>query len=108
MLETRHGAETGDDGPWRARFDRLVLRHGLRRCTASALRSACSGRLTLQPTRKQRGQTHAAGFAAQMPEAQKRALADILVQNDGSEEELALEVDRLYQRLRAEAVRTTP
>ena len=40
-------------------------------------------------------------MAAQMPEAEKIALADVVIQNDGTLEALYEKVDALYQNLEA-------
>ncbi len=103
VLETRYGADEGGQPlPWRARFDRLVLvtaPENLRldryvwRVLASdpeaqseVVRADACGR-----------------FAAQIPEAQKLEMADIVVENSGSKAQLHDRVNALYRQLRSEA-----
>ncbi len=47
-----------------------------------------------------------ARMRAQMPEDQKRSLADFILDNNGNEEELFNQIDALYQMLKSEEPRT--
>ena len=109
VLETKYGPAGEDRAqPWRTRFDRIVLvcapeearlERYIRRVLAS---EPLAERTSAEADARRR-------FAAQMPEAQKRLLADIAVENDGTLDELRRTIASLYDRLRQEAVdRTAP
>ncbi len=103
VFETRHGNVAGEtgDASWRTRFDRIVV------VTAS------------EEVRVQRyvarvgASTHEARAAAeadawarmrtQMPDAEKAALADFVICNEGLLEELHTEVERVWGQLQIEA-----
>ena len=103
VLETPFGAEA-DDGavPWRSRFDRVVL---VSAPEAVRLERYVCRVLTSDATamRKAVEADAYARFAAQMPEAQKRLLADAVIENDGSVEQLRERVGRVYLQLYREA-----
>ncbi len=101
VLETTFNA-AGDDARWRSRFDRIVL------VTAPAdlrleryvCRVLASDPVAVRPAVERDAR---ARFAAQMPEAQKRALADMVIDNDGSVDDLRGRVARAYAQLHQEA-----
>lgn len=106
VLETAFGAAAGDglaEGiPWRARFDRVVL------VTApeSTRLERYVGRVLAADPLADRGVVAAdarARLAAQMPEEQKRLLADVVVENEGPLDVLRERVGRLYAQLHREA-----
>ncbi len=110
LLETRcaEPVDRGSKGgvsarpPWRARFDRIVLvtapeKLRLARYIARALAFEPSAdRDALERDARLR-------FAVQMPEEEKAALADVVIRNEGSEQELRARVEALYRDLLAEA-----
>lgn len=93
VFETKHGAMPGDEIPWRTRFDRIVV------VTAP------------EPVRRQRymarGNSAAMDFdrraAAQWPDDRKVALADYVLTNDGSLDDLHTQVRRLWNSLKSES-----
>ncbi len=101
VLETTFGA-AADGTPWRARFDRVVLVTApeeirLERFVGRVLSSEpLADRVTVEADARAR-------FAAQMPEAEKRLLVDVVVENDGALDALRERVGRLYVQLHREA-----
>ena len=112
VLETTFGAaadiaEQGSaDGmpplPWRSRFDRIVVVSAPESMRVE--RYVCRVLASDQSASRVAAEADArARFAAQMPELQKRALADIVIENDGSLSLLHARIGRLYEQLRHEA-----
>lgn len=101
VLETTFGA-AADGTPWRARFDRVVLVTApeeirLERFVGRVLSSEpLADRVTVEADARAR-------FAAQMPEAEKRLLVDVVIENDGALDALRELVGRLYVQLHREA-----
>ena len=97
IFETRHGPPGQQDAPWRTRFDRIVL------VTAPV-------DLRLSRYAQRAGvdsQAAAADFsrraAAQWTDDRKSALADFVLRNDGTLQDLYNRVDALYAELRQES-----
>ncbi len=101
VLETTFGA-AADGTPWRARFDRVVLVTApeeirLERYVGRVLSSEpLADRVMVEADARAR-------FAAQMQEAEKRLLVDVVVENDGALDALRERVGRLYVQLHREA-----
>lgn len=84
----------------------LLFETGFAAVTRPRVLVACSPSTQLARLRARDGLDAAAAearAAAQMPLARKRALADIIVENDGSRAELEMEVAALVTRLRRRA-----
>ena len=101
VLETAFGAAADPEGaalPWRSRFDLLVV---VSAPETDRLERYVRRVLAADPsqTRDAALDDARARFAAQMPEAQKRALADVVLGNDGSLDLLRQRVQQLYARL---------
>ncbi len=102
VLETVHGASSGL--PWRSRFDYVVLVTApeavrLERYVRRVLASDGEGNATTARANALRL------FALQMPEEEKRRLADVVVDNDGAMDELLRRTEELYEQLQAEEER---
>lgn len=78
-------------------FYRLTHPRVLVACSPGTQRARLAARDALPPAAVE------ARIAAQMPLAAKRQLADVVLENDGSREELAAQVDELVARLRRRA-----
>ena len=101
VLETKHGARLRGEGrqfdevPWRTRFDRVVV------ITAPVeLRRFRYVQRSTMPTAVADFDRRA---AAQWSDAKKAALADFVIPNEGSLEELQARIEALYRELRQEA-----
>ncbi len=102
LLETVHG--TAGSLPWRSRFDRIVLVTApedlrLQRYVRRVL--ASDGSVDPEAVTAVARQV----CAVQMPEEEKRRLADVVMENDGSLDELNSRTEVLYGQLQAEAER---
>ncbi len=105
IFESRHGAAAGSTSSWRTRFDRVVL--------VTAPEQMRVGR-SVQRYLARAGASSSAEYAAaevdararmreQMPDEQKSKLADTVIANDGSLEDLRRRVVQVFQELRKEA-----
>ena len=99
IFETKYGATAGDVAPWRTRFDRIVLvtaPEALRRTRYIARSSG------------QAADAAAADFGrrtnAQWSDERKAALADVVLRNDGSIEDLKAKVAKLYAALKQDSI----
>ncbi|MGI4852642.1 MAG: dephospho-CoA kinase [Janthinobacterium lividum] len=103
IFETRHGDSVSGQAsaPWRSRFDRIVVitapvelrrRRYVERVLQSAGRDAAAASADFD----QRA-------AAQWTDKRKAALADTVIRNDGSLQDLQHHMAHLYQTLRQEA-----
>ena len=100
VLETRYTPGRGD-APWRTRFDSVVVvsaEVNLRQQRYVARVGAADPR-----QRDEAGRDFQRRLAAQWGDSEREALADAVVRNDGSLEELRHQVALLYDSLRAEA-----
>lgn len=120
IFEAKHGGAPGtetpveavdprpvanDGAPWRSRFDRIVLvtapqetriqRH-VDRYIARADASSHTERAVAEADARAR-------IRAQMPDAQKQTMADIVIANDGSLQDLRLRVTEVWRTLRQDA-----
>ena len=98
---TKHGGEVETAAPWRTRFDRIVLvtapePQRMQRYLARAAASSYLGRAAAEADARAR-------MRAQLPDEQKAALSDAVIQNSGSLDELRLRVTEVWQSLRDEA-----
>ena len=105
VFETKHGGRTGESAPWRTRFDRIVLVTApeqvrlyrfIERDLARAGASSNEARSAAEADARAR-------MRAQMPDAEKLALSDAVIANDGSVAELRLRVTEVWQQLQGEA-----
>lgn len=100
VLETQHVAENGSGVPWRTRFDRIVVvsaEQGIRQ-QRYAERLAAAG----HRSRDQAISDFQRRLAAQWNDAEREALADYVVRNDGTLQDLRQAVSEMYSSLRQE------
>jgi dephospho-CoA kinase len=102
IFETRytsHGLAGEGEAPWRARFDRIIV-------VTAALerrRERYIGRLAGAMSREMASADFDRRASVQWTDERKAALADFVLVNDGSLQELRDEVARLFLRLRQES-----
>ncbi len=94
IFETKHGGTAQDAAPWRTRFDRIVV--------VTAPESLRRTRYTMRSV-GQAAEVAAADFDRRMQtqwsDERKAALADVVLQNDGSLSDLQVKVTDLYVAL---------
>lgn len=84
----------------------LLFETGFARLTSPNVLVACSPAIQLQRLRERDGLAQAAAqarIAAQMPVEAKRRLAGVVLENDGTQQELRAQVEQLVRRLRRHA-----
>lgn len=99
VFETRHGGEA--EAPWRSRFDRIVLVTApaelrLRRYFARVGASSTQERAAAETDMRAR-------MAAQLTDAEKASLSDVVIHNDRSLADLRRKVEEVWEQLRVEA-----
>ena len=110
LFETKHGAAEGGDpeAPWRSRFDCIVVVVASEQTKIERYIKRISGDATPSNERREELAADASRrLAQQMPDREKEELADFIVPNDGSIEELEEIVDELWEMLEF-AARNTP
>lgn len=90
VFETRHAGT--DAAPWRTRFDRIAV-----------VTAPLDVRRERWIARGGSGEDFDRRCAAQWPDERKAALADAVIVNDGSMEQLRRQVDRLWAAWKAES-----
>jgi dephospho-CoA kinase len=98
IFETKHAATQDYPAPWRTRFDRIVVITAPLELRRQRYIARCSG-LTPEEASKDFDRR----CAAQWSEERKAALADYVIANDDTLDDLRDEVQTLWEALRAES-----
>ena len=98
IFETKHAATPGDPAPWRTRFDRIVVVTAPLELRRQRYIARCSG---LTP--EEASNDFDRRCAAQWSQERKAALADYVIANDDTLDDLRDEVQTLWEALRAES-----
>jgi len=100
VFETKYAATTEDASPWRVRFDRIVVVVA----PLALRRQRYIARLTAQDEASA-GADFDRRCAAQWSDEQKAALADFVVENDGSLDDLRTKMETVWKQLKAESAK---
>ena len=98
IFETKHGETTDNPAPWRTRFDRIVVLTAPLELRRQRYIARCSGM-----TPEEASNDFDRRCAAQWSEERKAALADYVIANDDTLDELRDEVKTLWEALTAES-----
>jgi dephospho-CoA kinase len=98
IFETKHAAVQDDPAPWRTRFDRIVVVTAPLELRRQRYIARCSG---LTPD--EASNDFDRRCAAQWSQERKAALADYVIANDDTLDDLRDEVQTLWKALRAES-----
>lgn len=98
IFETKHGETQNDPAPWRTRFDRIVVITAPLELRRQRYTARCSG---LTP--EEASNDFDRRCAAQWSEERKAALADYVIANDDTLDDLRDEVQTLWEALRTES-----
>lgn len=98
--ETEHGGEGHEDQPWRSRFDCIILVTASEAVKIERYVQRVGGDAPTPERRAELVTEARRRLAQQIPDEKKIPLADFLLDNNGSMEELRLQVEELWPVLR--------